>query len=53
MSEQEQPQTIANDNRISETQQQLEIENCPLCGHPCKVNGQTCGIHTEEACIYT
>jgi hypothetical protein len=29
------------------------VEICPLCDHPCKVNGRPCGIHSEEACIYT
>ena len=35
----------------NEEDERLEI--CPLCDHPCKVNGQPCGIHSEEACIYT
>jgi len=54
MSHQEQLiETTANDNKIGETQPQYEIKICPLCIHPCEINGQPCGIHTEEACIYT
>ena len=38
-------------------QQNIEEEKCvvfcPLCDHPCEINGQPCGIHTKEACIYT
>ena len=29
------------------------VEICPLSDHPCKVNGRPCGIHSEDACIYT
>ena len=44
-------------NADSSCQQDTEEEKCvmfcPLCGHPCEINGQPCGTHTEEACIYT
>ncbi len=35
------------------TEEEKCVVICPLCDHPCKVNGQSCGIHMDEACIYT
>jgi hypothetical protein len=35
------------------TEEEKCVVFCPLCDHPCEINGQPCGIHTEKACIYT
>ena len=44
-------------NASGSGQQDREEEKCvvfcPLCDHPREINGQPCGTHTEEACIYT
>jgi hypothetical protein len=33
------------------TKEEKCVVICPLCDHPCEINGQPCGIHSEEACI--
>jgi hypothetical protein len=35
------------------TKEEKCVVICPLCDHPCEINGQPCGIHTDDACIYT